>query len=138
MHVDRANLIMWYLSIRWFDLEAKHTVAIIRISRSLLWYAMKRIIHAMQKQNDACNAKIIFWVHGWSLQSSSMIKSWVQNRVSTQPIFKNHDYPLTDFSRKPYRFTSEWYVNRKWLEYSIDKDAVFCLYCYLFGQDVGK
>ena len=24
------------------------------------------------------------------------------------------------------------------MEYSIDKDAVFCFYCYLFGQDVGK
>ena len=24
------------------------------------------------------------------------------------------------------------------MEYSIDKDVVFCLYCYLFGQDVGK
>ncbi|KAM3706247.1 hypothetical protein ACJW31_03G139100 [Castanea mollissima] len=24
------------------------------------------------------------------------------------------------------------------LEYSIDKDAIFCFYCYLFGQDVGK
>ena len=24
------------------------------------------------------------------------------------------------------------------MEYSIDKDAVICLYCYLFGQDVGK
>ena len=24
------------------------------------------------------------------------------------------------------------------MEYSIDKDTVFCLYCYLFGQDVGK
>ena len=24
------------------------------------------------------------------------------------------------------------------MEYSIDKDAVYCLYCYLFGQDVGK
>ena len=24
------------------------------------------------------------------------------------------------------------------MEYSIDKDAVFCLYCYQFGQDVGK
>ena len=24
------------------------------------------------------------------------------------------------------------------LEYSIDNDAVFCLNCYLFGQDVGK
>ena len=24
------------------------------------------------------------------------------------------------------------------MEYSIDNDAVFCLYCYLFRQDVGK
>ena len=24
------------------------------------------------------------------------------------------------------------------MEYSIDKDAVYCLYCYLFGQYVGK
>ena len=24
------------------------------------------------------------------------------------------------------------------MEYSIDKDAVYCLYCYLFGQDVSK
>ena len=51
-----------------------------------------------------------------------------------QPIFQNpDDFPLSYFSGKPCRFRSEWYVNRKWLEYSIDKDAVFCLYCYLFG-----
>ena len=24
------------------------------------------------------------------------------------------------------------------MEYSIDKDAAFCFYCYLFGQDVSK
>ena len=29
-------------------------------------------------------------------------------------------------------------MGRKWLEYSINKDAVFWLYCYVFGQDVGK
>ena len=55
-----------------------------------------------------------------------------------QPIFKSHDYPLTNFFGKSRQFKSEWYVNRKWLEYGIDKDVVFCLYCYLFGQDVGK
>ena len=55
-----------------------------------------------------------------------------------QPVFQNHDYPLTNFFGKPRRFRSIWYVNRKWLEYGIDKDVVFCLYCYLFGQDVGK
>ena len=55
-----------------------------------------------------------------------------------QPIFQNpDDFPLSYFSGKLYRFRSEWYVNRMWLEYSIDKDTVFCIYCYLFGQDVG-
>ena len=49
-----------------------------------------------------------------------------------------HDYPISYFSGKPRRFRLEWYINRKWLEYSIDKDAAFCFYCYLFGQDVGK
>ena len=54
-----------------------------------------------------------------------------------QPVL--HDYPVSYFSEKLHRFRSEWYVNRKWLEYSIDKDASFCFYCYLFGwQDVGK
>ena len=49
-----------------------------------------------------------------------------------QPVL--HDYPVSYFSEKPCRFRSEW-----WLEYSIDKDAAFCFYCYLFGrQDVGK
>ena len=48
-------------------------------------------------------------------------------------------FPLSYFSEKPRRFRSEWYIGRKWLEYSIDKDAAFCFYCYLFGrQDVGK
>ena len=53
-----------------------------------------------------------------------------------QPIL--HDYPVSYFSEKSRRFRSEWYVNRNWLEYSVDKDAVFCLYCYLFRQYVGK
>ena len=66
------------------------------------------------------------------------IRRYYLQKGHCQPIFQNHDYPLTDFSRKPHWFRSEWYVNRKWFEYSIDKNTVFCLYCYPFGQDVGK
>ena len=66
------------------------------------------------------------------------IKRFYLQKSPCQPVLQNHNYPLTDFSGKPRRFRSEWYVNRKWLEYSIDKDTVFCLYCYLFGQNVGK
>ena len=55
-----------------------------------------------------------------------------------QPVLHSDDHPISYFSGKPRRFISKWYKNRYWLEYSIDKDAVFCFYCYLFGQDVGK
>ena len=48
MHADYVNLIMRYLSIRWFDLEIGHTVATIRISRSFLWYGMNELMHVMQ------------------------------------------------------------------------------------------
>ena len=40
-----------------------------------------------------------------------------------------HDYPVSYFFGKPHQFRFEWYVNRKWLEYRIDKDAAFCFYC---------
>ena len=67
MHADHANLIMWYLSIRWSNLETEHTIMTVRISRSFLWYAMKKLMHVMPEQIDACNAIMIFRVHEWSL-----------------------------------------------------------------------
>ena len=73
MHVDHANLIMRYLSIWRFDLETGHTIANVRTLRSFLWYEMNELMHVMQS-----------WILGiWLVtQSSSLIKSWVQNRVS--------------------------------------------------------
>ena len=36
------------------------------------------------------------------------------------------------------RFNPIWFKEYgSWLEYSIEKDAAYCLYCYLFRQDVG-
>ena len=63
------------------------------------------------------------------------IRRYYLTKGPCQPV---HDYPVSYFSGKPNRFRSDSYVNRKWLEYIIDKDAAFCFYCYLFGQDVGK
>ena len=45
---------------------------------------MNKLMHVMPKQIDACNVIMIFGVQGWSFQLSSLIKSWVQNRVSTK------------------------------------------------------
>ena len=66
------------------------------------------------------------------------IRRYYLQKGHCQPVFQDHDYPLTDLSRKLRRFRSKWYVNRKWLEYSIGKDAIYYLYCYLFGHNVGK
>ena len=50
---------MQYLLIRWSDLETGHTLAIVRTSRSFLWYAMNELMHVMQRQINACNAIMI-------------------------------------------------------------------------------
>ena len=57
------------------------------------------------------------------------IRRYYLTKGHCQPVV--HDYPISYFSRKLRRFRFEWYVNRRWLEYSIDKDAAFCFYCLL-------
>ena len=49
----------------------------------LMHVMQNKLIYVMQEQIDACNTIMIFGVHGWSLKSFSLIKSWVQNQVST-------------------------------------------------------
>ena len=58
------------------------------------------------------------------------IRRYYLTKGSCQPV---HDYPVSYFFGKPCWSRFDWYVNRKWLEYSIDKDVAFCFYCYLFG-----
>ena len=47
-------------------------------------------MHVMQEQIDACNAIMIFGVHELSFKSFSLIKSRVQNYVSTMLIVTSH------------------------------------------------
>ena len=95
MHVNCANSIMRYLLIWWSDLETGNTIVTVRTSRSFLWYVMNELMHVMQEQIDACNAIMIFGVHGWSFQPSSLIKLLVQNRVSTHIIIQSMAYRFT-------------------------------------------
>jgi hypothetical protein len=50
----------------------------------------------------------------------------------------NHDFPRKEFGKTMRRFNPAWFKEYKWLEYSILKDAAYCLYCYLFKPDIGK
>ncbi|OMO68065.1 Zinc finger, TTF-type [Corchorus olitorius] len=54
------------------------------------------------------------------------------NTRPCQPLLKSKEYPLSSSGR---RFKSSWYEKfPDWLEYSIKKDAIFCLPCYLFSS----
>ena len=52
---------------------------------------------------------------------------------------QNHDFPLTQFEKQSRKFSSAWFDKYdNWLEYSIEKDAVFCLCCNLFKPSIGE
>ncbi|XP_049387838.1 uncharacterized protein LOC125852155 [Solanum stenotomum] len=48
---------------------------------------------------------------------------------------KDHKFPKTKFGKEMRQFYPDWFNGRKWLEYSITKDAAFCLCCYLFKNE---
>ncbi|KAH0767865.1 hypothetical protein KY285_003736 [Solanum tuberosum] len=48
---------------------------------------------------------------------------------------KDHKFPKTKFGKEMRQFFPDWFNGRKWLEYSITKDAAFCLCCYLFKNE---
>ncbi|XP_070669149.1 uncharacterized protein [Malus domestica] len=45
---------------------------------------------------------------------------------------RGHNFPITNMSGINRRFIPQWFDEFDWLEYSVSKDAAFCLYCYLF------
>ena len=50
----------------------------------------------------------------------------------------NHDFPQSQFDKTKRRFNPMWFKEYlSWLEYSITKDAAYCLYCYLFQPNTG-
>lgn len=49
-----------------------------------------------------------------------------------------HKFPFRDFYGKKRRFVVSWFTDCNWLEYSIKADKVYCLYCYLFKEEVGN
>ncbi|KAK1379763.1 putative transcription factor and/or regulators TTF-type(Zn) family [Heracleum sosnowskyi] len=51
----------------------------------------------------------------------------------------NHNFKKRKIGDLIRRFRPTWYGDHEsWLEYSVEKEAVFCLCCYLFKNDVGR
>ncbi|XP_070661265.1 uncharacterized protein [Malus domestica] len=51
---------------------------------------------------------------------------------------RGHNFPITNMSGINRRFISQWFDEFDWLEYSVSKDAAFCLYCYLFKTNFAQ
>ncbi|XP_042056036.1 zinc finger MYM-type protein 1-like [Salvia splendens] len=48
---------------------------------------------------------------------------------------REHDFPPRTDGKRQRKFVAHWFDEFKdWLEYSITKDAAYCLYCYLFSR----
>ncbi|RWR73422.1 zinc finger MYM-type protein 1-like protein [Cinnamomum micranthum f. kanehirae] len=49
---------------------------------------------------------------------------------------RDHKFPYTGCGQDKRRFNPFWFKDYgSWLEYSIEKDAAFCMCCYLFGEE---
>ncbi|KAI5340365.1 hypothetical protein L3X38_019639 [Prunus dulcis] len=48
---------------------------------------------------------------------------------------RGHCFPQSNISGINRRFIPQWFDEFDWLEYSVSKDAAFCLYCYLFKSN---
>ena len=49
-----------------------------------------------------------------------------------------HNFPQKKVGKALRRFNLAWFKQYCWLEYSIEKDAAFCLYCYLYRPEIGE
>ena len=95
----------------------------------------KRILVDFNLENLPSDPRLREKISSYHPNNHDEIRRYYLTKGPCQPPY---DYPLSYFSGKSRRFRYGWYVNRNWLEYSIYKDATFCFYYYIFGQDVGK
>ena len=66
--------------------------------------------------------------------SPSVRRAYLQ-KGPCQP--KKHKFPFKKFGETSQRFNLAWFSEHaNWLEYSVAKNASFCLYCYLFKPDI--
>ncbi|XP_010678274.2 uncharacterized protein LOC104893834 [Beta vulgaris subsp. vulgaris] len=71
---------------------------------------------------------------------SKIQKAVKQKYIDIGPIQpRKHNFPQKMIGTKLRRFNPDWYDDySNWLEYSIKKDALFCLPCYLFKPEGNK
>ncbi|XP_042467416.1 zinc finger MYM-type protein 1-like [Zingiber officinale] len=72
----------------------------------------------------------------YNVNEREIVRHYYLQKGPFQP--KNHEFPWRSCPKEKRRFRTIWFsLHPNWLEYSIAKDAAFCLYCYLFKADHG-
>ncbi|XP_042410190.1 uncharacterized protein LOC121999598 [Zingiber officinale] len=72
----------------------------------------------------------------YNVNEREIVRRYYLQKGPFQP--KNHEFPWRSCPEEKRKFRAIWFsLHPNWLEYSIAKDAAFCLYCYLFKADQG-
>ncbi|XP_049414539.1 uncharacterized protein LOC125877237 [Solanum stenotomum] len=71
----------------------------------------------------------------YNLQIKDEVRKHYIQKGPCQP--KMDSYPPTEIGKRMRQFCKIWFEGpySKWLEYSVEKDSVYCLCCYLFKDD---
>ncbi|KAG5577804.1 hypothetical protein H5410_057938 [Solanum commersonii] len=88
----------------------------------------------------------LIWIHLKPIQEKEyqlLTNPQIKNEVRKYYIQKGFcqprmdSYPLTEIGSRMRQFCKSWFKGpySKWLEYSVEKDYVYCLCCYLFKDE---
>ena len=70
------------------------------------------------------------------------IRDQVHRAYLLKDIFqpRYHNFSFKEYGKTPQRrFIPSWFDKHKtWLEYSIEKNATYCVCCYLFRPEIGE
>ncbi|XP_047978791.1 zinc finger MYM-type protein 1-like [Salvia hispanica] len=66
----------------------------------------------------------------YEVQDRDRIRREYISKGPFQP--KGHVFKKSSFGKEKRSFQSNWFERHAWLEYSVEKDAAFCFWCYLF------
>ncbi|XP_028079852.1 zinc finger MYM-type protein 1-like [Camellia sinensis] len=76
------------------------------------------------------------WIMDYNANGRDQIRRAYLQKGPCQP--RDHNFPQKSFGQKLRQFNQAWFSEfPNWLEYSVTKDATFCLCCYLFKPDIG-
>ncbi|KAL4605598.1 hypothetical protein ACB092_09G041100 [Castanea dentata] len=96
---------------------------------------MENLDHNNESGSNPKRTRIEVDVANLPTDPDQIRRHYLQNKPC-QPV--DHDFPQSQFGKTKRQFNPVWFKDYpSWLEYSITKDAAYCLFCYLLRPDIG-